>query len=111
MYIDRQLLKEYPFRGTFYTTDIDTSLPLDERVETETIILETPCDIQETQGKLYNTLVFAVYFPFDKDKGINITRGMKFRGVAYKLVVDGKVGSIFPTQMGGCVAYILDNDI
>lgn len=113
MYIERKDIEEYPYEGTFYTITIDTTKPLEERVEEEVVVLATECDIQESQKRLSDTLVatFAVYFPFNKETGIVITRGMKFRGDIYGLDVDGEVGSVAPSQMGGCVAYIIDIDV
>lgn len=111
MYIDRSILAEYPFSGAFYKYGVDDSLPLDEQEETETLVLETQCDIQETQKSFSSgniTASFNVYFPFDKEKGIEIKRGMKFRGSLYGLEVNGTVVGVFPTQMGGCVCYISD---
>lgn len=114
MYIDRNEIEEYPFSGRFITTIIDTSKPLDEQVEEEVVVLETDCDIQESTKSLSGgiTATYAVYFPFDKKSGIGgIKNGMRFEGDLYGLRVNGEVKGIFPTQMGGCVAYIVDKDV
>lgn len=113
MFIDRNILEEYPFDGGFYTYEIDYSKPLDEQKEEEVLVLETKCDIQESGKALSNTVTatYAIYFPFDKETGVNITNGMEFRGDLYGLRVNGIVKGVFPTQMGGCVAYVVDKDI
>lgn len=113
MYIDRSSWNEYPFEGAFYSYSVDTNKPLDERVEEETLVLSTKCDIQEAQKSEASgviTATFNVYFPFDKEKGIEITRGMKFKGSAYGMEVNGTVVGIIPTQLG-CCCYISDKDV
>lgn len=114
MVVDRNQLKEYPFRGEFYVMEIDKSLPLTQRVETKKVILETGCDIQEAQksdtgGNILST--FNVFFPFDKKKGIEVKRGMNFQGDLYGMRVNGKVVGVSPSQMGGCLCYIKDLDV
>ena len=52
MIIDRDLIQEYPFNGSFYTYGIDMTKPLTERVEEEVLVLETKCDIQEAKKKV-----------------------------------------------------------
>lgn len=114
MYIDRNLLEEYPFEGVFYEYDVDPSKPLDEQVEVEKLVLQTKCDIQEAQKSDASGVItskFNVYFPFDKGIGINIKRGMMFKGTAYGLEVNGIVVGINPTQLGGCCCYISDKDV
>lgn len=114
MFIDRSLLEDYPFDGAFYKYGVDESLPLDQQEETEILVLETKCDIQESQKSEASgniTASFNVYFPFDKEKGVAVQRGMKFRGAIYGLEVNGTVIGVFPTQMGGCVCYISDKDV
>lgn len=114
MYIDRNEIEEYPFDGAFYTYGVDDSKPLEEQVEEEILILATKCDIQESQksdasGNI--TASFNVYFPFEKETGIAVTRGMTFKGNIYGLEVNGEVIGVFPTQMGGCTCYIKDKDV
>lgn len=114
MYIDRNGSTEYPFEGVFYTVRIDESLPLDQQEEKKVIVLRTKCDIQESQksesgGNI--AAAFNIFFPFDKNKGIPVTRGMIFEGNMYGLTVNGVVIGIFPTQAGGCVCYISDKDV
>lgn len=114
MYIDRNEIEEYPFDGAFYTYGVDDSKPLDEQVEEEILILSTKCDIQESQKTDAGGNVsasFNVYFPFDKEKGINLKRGMRFKGSIYGLAINGEVIGVFPTQMGGCACYIKDKDV
>lgn len=114
MIIDRTLFEEYPFEGAFYDYGVDESKPLDEQTEEEILILKTKCDIQESQksdasGNI--TATFNVYFPFDKTKGIELKRGMTFKGSMYGLQVNGKIIGLFPTQSGGCACYIQDLDV
>lgn len=114
MIIEKNILEEYPFDGSFYTYGVDESKPLDEQVEEEILVLSTKCDIQEaTKSDAYGNITasFNVYFPFDKKIGINVTRDMTFKGSIYGLIVNGKVISVAPSQMGGCVCSIKDLDI
>lgn len=111
MIVDRNITQEYPFDGTFYRFGIDESKPLDEQVEEEILIFETKCDIQESTSTVTNGNIIAtfdVYFPFDKEKGINIKRGYTFRGEMFGLVVDGIIDGIFPSQLGGCQVHLID---
>lgn len=114
MVADMELLVEYPFNGAFYTFGRDESKPLDQQKEEKILIMETVCDIQESQksdssGNI--TASFNIYFPFDKKEGIKIVRGMRFEGEMYGLKVNGEVIGVFPTQMGGCACYIKDLDV
>lgn len=106
MVVDRTLLEEYPFEGDFYDNKVNENLPLDKQEEIEVLVLHTRCDIQESK----KTDVY-VYFPFDKEKGIDVKRGMSFKGSMYGMNVNGNVLGVFPTQMGGCVCYITDVDV
>lgn len=111
MYIERDILEEYPFDGAFYTFGIDESKPLDEQVEEEILLFETKCDIQESTSTLAggaNTATFDIYFPFDKKTGVNLKRGDTFKGSFYGVKVDGMVDGIFPTQLGGCAVHLTD---
>lgn len=108
------LLEEYPFRGCFYTYGVDDSKPLEEQHDEEILILDTVCDIQEVTNSDSNgniTSSFDVFFPFDKATGIEVKRGMTFRGNMYGLEVNGKIDGVFPTQMGGCVCHVKDRDV
>lgn len=112
--MDLGILEEYPFRGSFYEKRIDKTKPLKEQKEEEILLLDTECDIQEV-GKSKNSgtinASFNVYFPFNKEDGINIKRGNTFRGTMYGMEVNGTVIGVFPTQMGGCVVYLTDIDV
>lgn len=118
MYIDRNILDEYPFDGVFYINkDVESPdgdlIGGGDTVEEE-IILETKCDVQETQKAFTAgaiTASFNVYFPFDKGTGINVERGMMFRANVYGMDINGMVIGVFPTQMGGCLAYIKSPDV
>lgn len=109
MLVDRELWEEYPFEGEFYTYEKDGSSWGADPVEK--VVLSTECDIQESQkSDAYGNITasFNIYFPFDKEVGIEIKRGMLFRGSMYGLEVKGEVIGLFPTQMGGCACYIKD---
>lgn len=112
MYIDRKDIIEYPYDGVFYTTEVDKTLPLDERVETEIVVYETKCDIQESlrtnTGPIRET--FGIYFPFDEAAEFPIRDGLFFRGNMFGIEVSGIVRGVFPTQMGGALVYITDRD-
>lgn len=123
MYTDRNALKEYAYKGTFYRKDenlSDDGNLLTDNEETETIILETECDIQET-NKLFNsgvvTMGYTIYFPTPTDEEDSeyipdgLVPGIRFRGDMYGMAVDGMVIGVYPTQMHGCVAYIKGTDI
>lgn len=114
MMIDRTLIEEYPFDGEFYEMTVDASLPPSQQVETEVVLLSTKCDIQEaqkTENDGATSAKFNVYYPFDKTKGVNIRRGVSFRGSMYGVRVEGKVIGVFPTQLGGCGCYIGDMSV
>lgn len=106
-------MSEYPYKGAFYTTTVDESLPLDEQEETEVLVHETICDIQRT-AKLHNANLLAanytVYFPLelnpdatgtvDKYKDCGVRRGHIFRGVFYGYEIKGIVEIVRPSQLG-----------
>lgn len=111
MILDRHILQEYPFDGVFYYLGVNESKPLDDQIDEEIIVLETKCDIQgaqkEDSGVISNS--YNVYFPFDKEKGINIRKGLFFRGNMYGYTINkATVIDIIPTQLGGCAVYIKD---
>jgi len=124
MYTDRNAIKEYAYQGVFYKKE--SNLPedgdlLSEGDEIETVILETKCDIQET-NKLFNsgvvTMGYTIYFPipFNRDSEEEyipngLEPGIRFRSNMCGMDVDGMVIGVYPTQMHGCVAYIKGTDI
>ena len=113
MYVDRGNMVEYPFDGEFFVKEVDTSLPPSEWEENERIVLSTKCDMQESAKSKsaasgFISASFNIYFPFNKAEGINITKGMFFRGSMYNMQVEGEVIGVFPTQLGGCAVYIKD---
>ena len=123
MYTDRSALAEYAYKGVFYKKEDSPSEDgdlLNGGDEVETIILETECDIQET-NKLFNsgvvTMGYTIYFPNPTDDEDNeripdgLKPGIRFRGEMYGMPVDGMVIGVYPTQMHGCVAYIKGTDI
>ena len=115
MYTDKNELQEYPFEGVFYTTEMDTSLPLDEQTEIETIILKTCCDITEASHARVNGFIkamYSVFVPFCKVCGkIPVNRGNLFRAWQYGVLIKGKVEGVFPSQLGGYVCYVQADEI
>lgn len=115
MIIDNAPIEEYPFDGAFYKYKVDGSKPLDEQVEEEILVLSCKCDIiHASQSDANGNLVsfFKIYFPFNhkKDK-VEVERGMKFRGHAYGLNVNGTVFSVAPSQLDGVECYVEDSDV
>lgn len=113
MYIDRDILQEYPFSGEFYHTEIDNNNPnLEDRVEREIITLTTPCDITESSHTTRSNFIdstYTIYVPFDKEnEKVVIKRGDLFRADMYGLMIDGQVVGVFPSQIGGITVYIND---
>lgn len=115
MYIDRNLLDKYPYKGKFYRIGVDDSKPLDEQIEEEIVILETPCDIIESSHSWSTNFIwakYAVYFPFDKDNDeIVVKQGDLFKAEQYGLIVNGKVVGVFLSQLGGITVYVHDGDV
>lgn len=112
-YIDHNNIQEFPFTGEFYRMTIDESLPLIHRKEVLQLIQTVPCDIAEASHSVttnFITAKWSVYFPFDKDTNILVRNGDTFVADMYGLQVNGKVIGVFPSQLGGVVVYIQDND-
>lgn len=115
-YIEWDDLREYPFDGYFFVSVIDRTKPLEQQVAEEDIILETKCDITEaSHSRLgdFSKAAYSVYVPFDKTltQPIEVSRGMMFRADFYGVKVLGKVTGVFPSQLGGFVAYVDVSDI
>lgn len=120
MYTDRNALIEFAYKGVFYKK-VDSLSPDGDLIDgdtdgTEEVLLETDCDIQET-NKLFSsgtiTLGYTVYFPLDINEGLakDLKAGAYFRSDMYGMGVGGMVIGLYPSQMGGCVAYIKGSDI
>lgn len=112
MILDRTLLEEYAYEGEFYRIE-KTGNSLLDRGNEEIIILRTKCDIQESSRSNvhgFANATFGIYFPIDKGKEVKIKRGDAFRGSIYGMKVAGEVTAVFPSQLGGCVAYIKEFD-
>jgi len=103
-YIDRDELQDYPFTGTFYTSESDDDKPLTEQEEERVVIAEVVCDIQEdSNARVSNTAraVYDVYVPFDSETDVvPVQRGNMFEGYQYGLLVAGRVIGVFPSQLG-----------
>lgn len=109
-------MTDFPFRGAFYTYEVNEDAPLDERVPQEVKIFETACDIQR-RGKLggngLNGAEYVVYFPLelnsesadtsDKYGPVKVRRGMTFRSdPAYGYTCEGVVEFVRLSQLGAC---------
>lgn len=114
-YIDHNKLQDYPYWGTFYTTEINENAPLKEQEEVKVIIYETKCDITEASHSWSNNFIwakYAVYFPYEKDiESIQVKMGILFEAQVHGLYVNGKVVAVFPSQLGGITCYIQDTDV
>ena len=119
MYIDRNILEEYPFTGQFYTSsdnmpddgDVLGSDDADSDAGTDTVsvVCEVECDIQNAANKIGNGTsgsYLNVYFPFDTAEGIAVRIGQRFRSTNWYRPVDGRVVSVVPSPMGGCEVQI-----
>lgn len=115
MYIDRELLQDYPYEAQFYRIEIDDSLPLDQQVEEKVVVFETVCDIIEASHSWSRNFIwakYAVYFPFEPEEDeILVRMGDLFESEINGLKVNGKVVGVFPSQMGGITLYVQDTDV
>ena len=105
--------------GVFYTYEVDEDADLDKRIPQEVLVLETHFDAQEA-AKLHNGMAlnvdYAIFWPlepnpeshgaWDKYMPINVKRGMRFRGIADGVLIDGEVELVIPSQLGGAKCYI-----
>lgn len=113
MRTNRGKFREFPYEGSFYKmNEPDYTVPLDQRVETETLVLTTKCDIQEVSKAANPVLIasFSVFFPWDVDVEIPLRRGMRFQGNMDGIDVSGMVTNVVLSQIGGIVAYVKDYD-
>lgn len=120
MYINRNVLTEYPFHGTFYTVEDnypdDGDMIGDDSASdiTETVIMNVMCDIQETNKIFSNSGGAAysdVYFKFDKSEKVGIKVGDRFKSSDWYRNIDGLVVGVNPTQMGGCLVHIMEGGV
>lgn len=119
MYIDRHInAREYPYQGTFYIKG-EPQVPEDgdlfgETVMEEKIILETKCDVTETQRAFSSgaiTASYDVYYPLEDGEMINIDRGYMFRANVDGLNIVGMVVSVGHSELGGVHAYIKSSEV
>lgn len=109
MIVDKTLLEEYPYDGYFYRKELLDSPNLEDRKEVEKVLWSGKCDIQENSRAYvsgFSTSTFAIFFSIDKVTPIPIKRGDSFKGSIYGLEVNGEVTGVFPSQIGGCLAYV-----
>ena len=64
MYIDRELLQDYPYEAEFYRIVVDESRPLDQQVEEKVVVFETICDITEASHSWSRNFIWAKYAIF-----------------------------------------------
>lgn len=109
MIADRTLLEEYAYEGEFYRIEREAGEGLLDRNDKEVIVLHTKCDIQESSRSNvhgFANATFGIYFPIDKEQDVEVKRGDSFRGSIYGMSIEGEVTGVFPSQLGGCVAYV-----
>lgn len=115
MYIDRDILQEFPHYAYFYTMMIDEDAPLNQQKEEKVIIFETPCDITESSHSWSRNFIwakYAIYFPFDPETDtLKVSLGNLFEADLYGMRVNGKVVGVFPSQLGGVTVYVQDTDV
>lgn len=105
MITDRFGISEYPFYGVFYSIQQDDSKPLDEQTEEEVEIFSTHLDLAE--GNALSNDTFKIFFPFDSyNEEIKISVGNLFKGNFDGSVLEGRVISIYPSQLGGCMVLL-----
>lgn len=107
---------EFPWiDGIFYTYETDMNKPLNERKPEEVVVFETIFDAQRS-AKLHNGMSnganYTIYWPlvenpesqgsWDKYLPIPVKRGMRFRGFAWGVMIEGEVEIVRPSQLGGC---------
>lgn len=120
MYIDRNINQtEFPYQGTFYTKG-EVIIPDDgdlfgESAESgEMVLLETACDVIETNRSFSSGAISAgydVYFPLPEGVVVEIERGMLFRCNALGFHISGMVISIGASKLGGVHAYVKSTEI
>ena len=115
MYINRNILEEFPYYAYFYTVEVDESKPLDQQLEERVIVLETECDITEASHSYFTNFIsakYSVYIPFDaNEEDILIQAGQYFEADMYGMRINGKVVGVFPSQLGGITVYVQDADV
>ena len=120
MYIDRNInQQEYPYQGTFYTKGEmvipDNGDLFGQSTDGgEAIILETACDVIETNRSFSSGAISAgydVYFPHPEGVVVEIERGMLFRCNALGFHISGMVISIGASKRGGVHAYVKSTEI
>lgn len=115
MYIDRDILEDFPHHAYFYTMTVDESKPLNQQKEEKVILFETVCDITESSHSWSRNFIwakYAVYFPFDPNTDVlKVALGQLFEADLYGMRVNGKVVGVFPSQLGGVTVYVQDTDV
>lgn len=119
MLIDREAFKRYPHSGKFYEVLIIPAENItDPPITKEVVYYDGECDIQQSGAMGNDMLVkagYAIYFPMPKDDNgqfeLKIQKGASFDGMMYGQRVNGDIKGIFPSELGGVVAYVEDTDV
>ncbi len=101
-YTDRFAVEEFPYKGTFYTEEIDMDLPPSQRDPIRVDILtDVACDIQEANALNsggFTSATYKIFFKYDSMVDFPIRRGMFFKGSIDGLPVQGEVYGIYPSK-------------
>lgn len=120
MILNRGLLSQFPFHGTFFT--VITTMPDNgdflgddsSEMAEETILLETVCDIQKASKMFSNGTIMAdykVFFPCDIGAKIPIRFNSNFRCADYAIPIQGRVVGLEYSQLGGCMVDIKMSEV
>lgn len=128
-YYDREQYDEFPYVCDIYKIGFDPSLPPSEQVDVETILLQTKCNIQQSNASVNGGLInasFDIFFLFDyekyKEENIDeenpdaeipfpIQRGLLFRGTMQGMDVSGEIIGVVPSQLGKVAIQIKDLEV
>ncbi len=110
MYTNHNALVEYAYKGVFYRNEEhsnpDGDLIGGDQTQTEVVILEVDCDIQDSKKVFQSNVIkkeYTVYFPLPTDAMLpeDFKEGIYFRSKMYGKAISGMVFHIQPTQIGG----------
>ncbi len=112
-YTDRFAVEEFPYKGTFYTEEIDMDLPPSQQGTVRVDILtDIDCDIQEAHSLNsggFTSASYKIFFKYDSMVDFPIRRGMLFEGSISGMPVRGEVFGIYPSKrFSKCGVYIKD---
>lgn len=110
MTVDRTEIVEYPFTGAFYRITVDKSGGLKQVTTKKELVLETECDVQNAHSAIFTSTTYTVYFPITLSEGTPVRVGDSFEATIAGITVNGVVSGVYPSQLGGCLAYLKDYD-